>query len=748
MNPSEIVMLAVRLLGVSTVVLLLPGLLLLAALRATADWPERIVLAFSVSYSWIFVLSVVLPLFGWNADHAAALTALLVVGLGGMLASRRWAPPSAATRPPQPRIEVLLIAAVMIACAVTGWVIEPPFTGEESFDLVSAWRFADGGPITFDNTSLFPDARPVYLFQPYQLALGLISRWSDTDPLVALIKMRAFLAPLTLIFVYSLLRRWTATRVEAGAAFVVVLLFVVLDMDTWQWNSLFPFVRRGGVGAGICVPALMVLCLAATRRAHDPGGRAARRVALVTAPLMLVASLSTHPLEMFTLLFFAVAVVTVVLAGLDRQGDRRQAVALMLLLVVSTGVYLAAHSRFVPYVAEHERSDKESLRVELAQLALDPVMAITGGPTEARALLSRTLPGTTATVFGIPALALAALRAPAVAATIALGIVPLALVYAMPAGLIVLKLLTSVETATEVNAYYGLLGLLGLALGLTAAVHALLSAAAWRRQGFRQVVTLSGIGSVVAWIAWRGGEEGVRWLANRTAVQPEVLLLIAVIVAVFVLAVAAMRPLALLQPAPFPAGVILLTACLAIPFAVPERVFGGIFEKRTPISIIDTYRAALESPSVLEWPAYYETFNDTLAASLTVPRDVVDELRGRLAPRQIVLAHPSYSCALVVLIDAYCINLEEIYGHYFRPGARYLAEYVRRRDGQSPEHPFFNTNPLLTETEVSLLRDFGVSYVLADPDFAEQIDRKLREAAVGATIEMNRHGYRLYRIGS
>lgn len=177
MNPSEIVMLAVRLLGVSAVVLLLPGLLLLAALRAAADWPERIVLAFSVSYSWIFVLAVVVPLFGWSADHAAALTALLVAGLGGVLASRRWGHAPKTPRPPQPRIEVLLIAVVLIACAAAAWVIEPPFTGEESFDLVSAWRFANGGPITFDNTSLFPDARPVYLFQPYQLALGLISRW-------------------------------------------------------------------------------------------------------------------------------------------------------------------------------------------------------------------------------------------------------------------------------------------------------------------------------------------------------------------------------------------------------------------------------------------------------------------------------------------------------------------------------------------------------------------------------------------
>src|SRR4030095_6046313 len=100
--------------------------------------------------------------------------------------------------------------------------IEPPFTGEEALDMAPVSRFADGGPITFDNTSLLPDTRTVYLFQPSQLAVGLISRWSGTDPIVAYLKLRSFLAPLTLIFLYSVLRWLTATRVEAGAAFAVV----------------------------------------------------------------------------------------------------------------------------------------------------------------------------------------------------------------------------------------------------------------------------------------------------------------------------------------------------------------------------------------------------------------------------------------------------------------------------------------------------------------------------------------------
>ena len=748
MSEIEIAVLAVRLLGLSVAVLLLPGLLLLASLRVAAEWPERVVLAFSLSYSWVFVLSIVVPLFGWTVDAAAALTLLLLVVAGGIAARRAIKGDMAVPPGSRRRLGALLVAAVVIAGAIAGWVIEPPITGEEALDLASLSRFADGGPITFENTSLFPDTRPVYLFQPYQLALGIIARWSGTDPLIALVKFRSFLAPLSLVLLYSLLKRLTPTRVEAAAAFVVVLLFITLDMETWEWNSLFPFVRRGGVGAGICVPALLGLCLAATRRAQDSGARKARRVALVTAPVMLVASLSTHPLEMFTLLCFVGGMALTICSGIDRTADRTHTLVLVMLLASATGAYLAIHSRAVPYVAEYEREDQQSLRAELGELASDPITAIAGGPTAARDLLSRTIPSTTAVVFGIPAMVLAVFRAPAAAAMLALGVVPLALLYASQAGFIALTLLTSVETVRDVGAYFALLGILALALGLTALAHAILHAAAWRQKGFDRVVSISAVGSVVMWAAWTGGQEAVQWLGSRAVMRPEWLLLIAVLVAGVVLIVAAMRTRVLVPPAPFPSGVMLVTACLAIPLAIPNWAFGGIFARREPVTAFGRFEAALASPSVLDWPSYYEELKRSIAPPLPVPRSVVDELRTRIPPRQIVLAHPRYSCALVVLLDAYCINPESVSGHYFQPAARYLAEYVDREDGQPPRHPFFSASTSLTAGEDRLLTEYHVSYLLADPEHAEQIGRKLGETTARATLEMEQDGYRLYRISS
>jgi hypothetical protein len=86
---------------------------------------------------------------------------------------------------------------------------------------------------------------------------------------------------------------------------------------------------------------------------------------------MLVASLSTHPLEMFTLLCFAAGMTLTIFGGIDRSADRKQTLALMLLLAIAAGGYLAVQSRSVPYVAEYERDDKQALRTELRQLASD-----------------------------------------------------------------------------------------------------------------------------------------------------------------------------------------------------------------------------------------------------------------------------------------------------------------------------------------------------------------------------------------
>src|SRR5262245_47504654 len=146
MTPLETAVFATRLIVVSAALLLGPGLLMIAMLRIKAEWPEKITLAFALSYCWILALSIIVPLFGWTADAAALLTALLLATLG-VVALRDRVRSTLAL----PDTADILLVAVIFAGASAAWIIESPFTGEEALDLASISRFADGGPISFDN---------------------------------------------------------------------------------------------------------------------------------------------------------------------------------------------------------------------------------------------------------------------------------------------------------------------------------------------------------------------------------------------------------------------------------------------------------------------------------------------------------------------------------------------------------------------------------------------------------------------
>jgi hypothetical protein len=739
MTRVEIVLFAARLIGVSVALLLVPGLLLLSTLRVRTEWPERVAVAFALSYGWIFVLSILVPLAGWTADAAAVLTILVIFGLGGAALRRRVDPSLAPSQP-----FYWLLIAVIVALAFAAWVIESPFTGEEVLDLASIARFADGGPISFFNTSLLPDARPVYVVQPYQLALGLIARWSATEPLIAFVKFRIVLVPLASIFVFALVRRLAPNRSDALAAFAVIVLFVALDFETWEMNSLFPLVRRGGAGAGLCVPVMLLLSVLATRRSAADPPDLLRPVALATAPIMLAASLATHPLEMFTVLCFIVAMWVAIMAGLDREGDRRRALILTCLMAATAATYLSVQSRLVPYVAEYEEDEKQSRRDELAGFAHDPLAALVGRPAPGEDMLTRTIPNTSALVFGTLALPLTAVMAPAAAALLAAGIVPLALLYATPAGYLILTLLTSVETVRDVNAYFSLLGLIALALAVTAAAHIVLNAAASPAGTTAHLIKRAFVISIAGWVILVTMRAAARLLVAAT-LEPRIMLAAAAAAAVGALAVARRERGSLLRPAPFPTGVAVVAVCLAIPLAQPEAGIGGAFVTRQPVDLIARFQIARMSASVLNWDDYYERLQETIAPPLPVPRRVVDELRRRIPPREIVLADPEYSCALVVLMNAYCINPVSIYGHYFQPAVSYYRGYVSG-SGDSPEHPFFNTTTSLSEQERALIRDYHIKYVLTDPRYGDLIGSKLGQAVEDARLEMTLDGYALYRL--
>jgi len=400
----------------------------------------------------------------------------------------------------------------------------------------------------------------------------------------------------------------------------------------------------------------------------------------------------------------------------------------------------------VPDLAAYGADEKRGLWKEVDALEAHPLSALTQ-TDGARNLLTRTMPNTTVNVLGALSLALVAFRAPATAAILALGIVPLALMYASGAGFLVLELVSAPTVVKDVDPYFGLLGLLSLAIGLTALTQAAFRAAAWRPAGIRRVTALSAIGSLVIWAAWKGSEAGLLWFAGQTSMAPEMLLVLGTVIAVGVIAVAKTRG-ALMPPFPLPSPVLIaLTAALAAPFAAPDWAFGGMFANRHSTTLAQEFHTARESASVLNWPAYYdETLRQSIVPPIPVPETVVSELRRRIPPRSVLLADPRYSCALVVLFDAYCINPEKVYNAlYFRSAERYHSEYVGRGENGTPQHPFFNANSTLSTAEERLLTDYNVSYLLTDPESTEWATAKLTRLSF-ATLEYERDGYRLYKV--
>ena len=614
-------LIAVRLFAAAAALLLAPGLALLAALRIRAAWPEHTLLAFSASYAWVFLLSIMIPIFEWTIDAAAILNIGLVAGLVAL-----------SLRNPRSRrvgsLELGVgswVPVILLGAAIAGWVIEPPFTGEEALDFASITRFADGGRITFETTSLLPDTRAVYLVQPYQLAIGAIARWAAIDPLVAFIKFRAVLAPLALVVVYALLRSLTPTRAEGFAALIVIVVCAALEIETWENNSIFPFVRRGTMVGGILMPALMTLSIMATRRVGDDSHKAVRTIALAVIPLFALAGMTTHALEIFTFLFFLAALAFAVLSRIDRGADVKRAAALVIVIGVALGSFMAIYARAVPYRASWDQAEKDALRRQLP--AVSTMEAVAGDiGNGSGSLLARQSPLTAAATLGIPALAVAALRMPSSAALLAIAAVPLAVLYATRAGNIAIALMTSPQFSRDVDPYFMFLGLIGLALGLVTAAAAILTRTTQR---FHRVTTAV----LVTVVITVGGGIAALWFGEQASSRPGLFLHAVIVIALAVAGIAAVNLPAVIKRPPFPLALAGLAAFLAVPLALQGTVFGGSYVRETDLTVLDRFASAADRLDVFDRPAYYEELGRSISPPLTIPGTVVDEMRRRLGPR-------------------------------------------------------------------------------------------------------------------
>jgi len=745
MATIETASLFLRILGAGSLVFLGPGLLIVGRFGPSVEWPERVVLAFAFSFAWVFALAVLLPLAHLTIAHAGLITlGLAVVLVAGR--ARRDSLESVGAAFKAFHSDHWTALALGITFAILGWVIEAPITGEEALDLVSASRIADGGRITLDNANLMPETRYVYLFQPYPLAIAAISRISGADPLVTLVKLRTVLAPLCVALLYALSRRLTTVPSDAKAVLAAILVFVYLDVPTWEFNSLFPLVRRGGFAAGIAVPALMSLCVLATRTAVNGAGVRLRRTATAAAVALLLASLSTHPLEMFPLLLFAGAVAFSVVAGFDRAGSWKAALGLMAALAVVALVFRFVQANGVPLITEYESPQRAGHLRALLGLLGNPTAFFGPMHPQGAELLTHRIPSTTTGTIGLPALVLAVWASPFAAAWLALALVPLLAAFATPGGYFALTFATSDSTVTDVNAYFALTGAMAVSLAaLAVARYSLRMVQAVERSWANARATTAAC-LVLALAAWLISGQVSLWLLSLAQSRPRLVAGLAVLVALAVLVVVRTQAHRL-SPGPTPVrGTLLLTVALVVPSAYAGRSFDGVFESQARVALPTALARAWELPSVLDWGPYYEHVRTTIAPPVPVPRAVVDALRERLPPRTVLLADPRYSCGLAVFLDAYCINPERMYGHFFLSARHYLDVYVQAEDDGPDWHPWFNATWPYREAERDVLSAAGVDAILAPPEHASLIGRKLQAMTVPSPGQRLPDGYMLYAL--
>jgi hypothetical protein len=736
-------MLAARLLSVGAFVFLAPGLACVARMPDAFEWPEHLVYGFAISYVWAFAMSVVLPLLGWTVDYAGVLTAAFVA----LVTPWRRLPILIANgvRAFRPSTVGVVLSAIVVAYAIGAWWIEPVMHGDASVDLLSVSRFADGGPIHLDNTSIVTASRAAYIFQPYQMMLGLAARWSGAETIVAFEKIRPLLVFLSLASVFVLIGELTVTRVHALWAFTVVLVFIGFDMATWQDKSLYPVVHRGGIAAGICVPVLMTLILSAARVRAERDGETRQRLSMWLAPVFLVAFLCTHALEVYSTLFFAAAAGIAVFIGADRSRDRRRILQLGAWCVLALALYLPIRSRLLPDFTAFEDGLKSSTLAEFEQDhptlgdKLSGVMS-----QESEDLLAHRLPMTTAAVLGVPALAGAVLIAPAAATMLSIGIFTLAALFAVPAGFILLALATSADSVQETPPYFALLGLLGVALGIAGIVSTTLDGIARFRARTWRVLWFVAASAVLV-VAWRPmaialTTSALAFVRNNPRVAVGITAGVLILVTTAALLRHGRRPVVGAIPA---VGGAVLAALLAYPLA------GLGLPNTERVNFVSAVRNSRTIPSVLDGSRYYDLVAQSILPPLPMPPSIVGDLRTILPPRQVLLANPHYSCSITALVDAYCVNPEHIYGQYFLGARRYQLDYVYSIEGSHADwHPFFNDTWPLEARERRFLNDYHVTYLLADPSHLDLISRKLDALHVVAAREYSRDGYVLYRLES
>jgi hypothetical protein len=304
--PAEGLGLALRLVGASACVLLLPGAFVVRALAVRASLGVE--LAAALAWSLVAVFAAMAVTFAVSGTLGVTLGLLGgTMLLAFVLALRESAP--ALDRRDVAATLGLLVASIGLAAPLwwaTGTVGGSlgPTVSDAFFHLASVRKLDEGGRLTsIDVVSQLAggDVHPGYAFPLWHGALALVARVAGVDPTLVLLYLPAILAPLGVLVLYgagaALFRSW-AGGVAAAVAEVALVAFGREGLGQFQFLS-----QPGGAARVLLVPAVLGLVFTFTAQ----GGR--RLLLSIAAAAFALAVV--HPTYM---VFVALALVGFLLA--------------------------------------------------------------------------------------------------------------------------------------------------------------------------------------------------------------------------------------------------------------------------------------------------------------------------------------------------------------------------------------------------------------------------------------------------
>ena len=326
----------VRVMAVSAVVAIMPGMLALLAWRPRHGFGLLEFLGFSmgVSFALVQVLVVLALTFHWSPTQAVIVFGLIAAAHAAM--ALRHVERGVSVHVPLDQLAILvLLAGLALFLYAAG---SPVQDQEDRIHISIVQRLAHLIRPDIGNIYLSPGIVYTYPFPGTHYMLALMSWIGNIEPMFLYHKMRAFWGVAAIILLYGCARSVFESGRVAMASTLTAIAFVAngtfAAVPGMLWAQMAPYSHASDVAMGVLLPALLLLASAFLRSS------AARESAFfLTATFgMAFMLIVVHPREVVQFLVYLTAFGAVLAVA---RGERLLALRTAIMLIVTAVVLVA-----------------------------------------------------------------------------------------------------------------------------------------------------------------------------------------------------------------------------------------------------------------------------------------------------------------------------------------------------------------------------------------------------------------------